>query len=149
MSSVHIHRNCNENFFISLTFFFWLQQIHLRIHSGRSRVKCHVCGKEQSNKKQLSDHMRLHTKEMPYMCEFCGKKFRLIVNLQVSWLPSMKFRWAVIRGFIYLLSAMNRYIGECTHASDHIRVPFASLIIRSQDVIITALTCLDITVREN
>ena len=44
-------------------------------HTGRKPLKCDICEKIFTLKRDLVLHKRIHTGEKPYECEVCKKSF--------------------------------------------------------------------------
>jgi uncharacterized Zn-finger protein len=47
----------------------------MRIHTGETPYKCHVCSLAFKHSNVLKIHMRQHTGERPYECKLCGQGF--------------------------------------------------------------------------
>ncbi|XP_053158321.1 zinc finger protein 773-like [Hemicordylus capensis] len=55
--------------------------IQERMHKGKEKNKCPVCGKSFSSPSSLNYHWQTHTGEKPFKCPECGKSFCQRTNL--------------------------------------------------------------------
>ena len=51
--------------------------VHMRIHSGETKIECEICNKNFTDTSYLKKHIEtIHSDERPYTCNVCEKSFK-------------------------------------------------------------------------